>query len=92
MQYDLEVLAVTRIVDVLTNNPVAQVVLGTANKMTPKVRDRLTDDQQRTQGEIYSKTVVITLPLPEAIRYRVGTKWRLTTDNSGSISLKEITP
>ena len=78
-------------VDVSTDSPVAQVVLGTANKLTPAIRNRLADEQQRGQGEIYSKTVAITLPLTEAIKYKVGTKWRFTTDDNGTITLKEIT-
>lgn len=90
MQNDLEILAVTRIVDLDTEEPVVQVVLGEANKMTPQIRSRIIDEEQSSRGEVYSKTIVLTLPLAVANKYRVGSKWRFSIDEKGAIELHEL--
>lgn len=90
MQNDLEILAVTRMVDLVSEEPVAQIVLGEANKMTPQIRSRIVDEEQNARGEVYSKTIVLTLPLAVASKYRVGSKWRIRIDDKGAIELREL--
>ena len=90
MESDLEILAVTRTVDLVTEEPVAQFVLGQPNKMTPQIRNKIVDEEQSSRGEVYSRTVVLTLPLSEAGKYRVGSRWHFSTDNKGTVSIHEV--
>ena len=86
----VETLAVTRMLDLVTEEPIAQVVFGQAKKITPQIRDRIPDENQAARGEIYSNTVVITVPISEANKYKVGSKWKISVDDKGWIAIREL--
>lgn len=86
----VEVLAVTRVTEGLTGNPIAQITFGELAEITPELRQFF--PIQVGGGRPPKRVGMNQLQLfywgQGQIPYKVGTKWKLRVSPSGEISLK----
>lgn len=85
----VQVVVVTRMVDLVTGKPVVQVNFGTPNEINKEILERLEGAGQVKAQEVYSNIASVVVPLEEGFRYRVGTNWIINTNEKGTFTIKE---
>ncbi|WMT51087.1 MAG: hypothetical protein RE471_08930 [Ferroplasma sp.] len=88
MEYEVEVLSVQRVIDLVTGKPRCQVTFGVPNEITEKISARLTEEQKESP-EIYSNIVSISTSYENGKLYQVSSKWKITINKNGDINISK---
>ena len=88
VEIEIQILNVQRVTDIATGDIVVQITLGTPIPMNDEIQARLPADRDVSlPSESYTNLIQIMLPFEEAGKYIVGSKWKLTIEKSGKISI-----
>ncbi|MHB1507447.1 MAG: hypothetical protein ACYCUZ_05260 [Cuniculiplasma sp.] len=84
----IQVLNVQRVTDIATGDIVVQITMGTPIPMNSEIQARLpTERDESLPSESFTNLIQMMLPFEEAGKYIVGSKWILTTNADGNISI-----
>ena len=81
MEYEVEVLSVQRVIDLVSWKARCQVTFGVPNEITEKIGARLTE-QQKESPEIYSNIVSISTSYENGKLYQISSKWKITVNRN----------
>ena len=88
MEYEIEVLPVQRVIDLVTGKPRCQVTFGVPNEITEKRSARLTEEQKESP-KISSNIVSISTSYENGNLYQVSPKWKITIHKNGDINISK---
>ena len=92
VEIKIQILNVQRVTDIATGDIVVQITLGTPIPMNDEIQARLPAERERVESlpsESYTNLIQMMLPFEEAKKYIVGSKWKLTIEKTGRISITQ---
>ena len=90
VEIKIQILNVQRVTDIATGDIVVQITLGTPIPMNDEIQARLPAERvESLPSESYTNLIQMMLPFEEAKKYIVGSKWKLTIEKTGRISITQ---
>ncbi len=87
--FQVEIINVQRVTDIVTGQTVIQVGFGTPSQITPEIEKRIRTDAN-VPTEVYTNVIQLMLPMEGSERYTVGSKWVFKIGKDGSVNIHKV--